>query len=244
VRWRRPRSANGASSFHLVWVAPPGAWTRAEATLEVIEPPSVAELYFWALQVSFADRGRRGGDAHLGLQWYPPHPGSTAVNWGGYGSDGRELEGSDSSLPSATANPNTRDFSWAPGVRYRLLVEQAGDARADGRRPWRGSVVDERTGSTSLVRDLWATGSVIESPMVWSEVFAPCDAPPAAVRWSGLRLGDDSGRLAIIDTVRVNYQRRADGGCSNTDSTADDRGFVQRTGTTRASNQDDVLSRP
>ena len=80
--------------------------------LEVTTAPQVEALYFWALQVSFTDRGRSGGGAHLGLQWYPAHPGSTAVNWGGYVPDGHELEGTTSALPSATGNVNTRDFPW------------------------------------------------------------------------------------------------------------------------------------
>ena len=120
---RDPR--NGASSFHLAWDAPTGPWIGADVVLEVTEPPTVPALYFWALQVSFEDRGRAAGGAHLGLQWYPPHPGSTAVNWGGYAPDGRELDGSNSLLPSATGNPNTRDFALA--AAYAL--PPVGDSR-------------------------------------------------------------------------------------------------------------------
>ena len=94
VRWTgatgRPRSGNGASSFHLFWDVPPGPWVEAAATLVVADPPTVPKLYFWALQVSFEDRGRGGGGAHLGLQWHAQHPGNTAVNWGGYGTNGQE----------------------------------------------------------------------------------------------------------------------------------------------------------
>ena len=49
---------------------------EAEAVLEVLVAPSVAELSFWALQVGFVADGRDAGAAHLGLQWYPAHPGS------------------------------------------------------------------------------------------------------------------------------------------------------------------------
>ncbi len=87
----RPTSSNGASSFHLFWEVGGGPWTAAEAVLEVVDPPTVPELHFWALQVSFTGGGRGGGGAHLGLQWFPIHPGSTAVNWGGYAAGGGEL---------------------------------------------------------------------------------------------------------------------------------------------------------
>ena len=94
----QPPSGNGASSFHLGWAVdppPPGrAWVAAEAVLEVLVAPGVPALSFWALQVSFHERGRAGGAGHLGLQWHDGHPGSTAVNWGGYGPTGTELDGS------------------------------------------------------------------------------------------------------------------------------------------------------
>ena len=79
-----PPSANGASSLHLRWDLDdrPGC-REVSVTLEVLQPPTVDRLYFWALQADFAtgDAGRRpAGGAHLGLQWHPQHPGSTAVN--------------------------------------------------------------------------------------------------------------------------------------------------------------------
>src|SRR5690606_37585241 len=135
----RPRSANGASSLHLIWDVPAGRWVGAEATLEVIDRPSTRDLHFWALQVPCADRGRRFGGAHLGLQWYDAHPGSTAVNWGGYHEGGGELDGSRSPLPSATGNVNTRDYAWMPGVPYTLRVTRSPDAAPDGGAAWRGS---------------------------------------------------------------------------------------------------------
>ena len=192
-----PRSANAASSFHLSWAAPPGEWIGAEAVLEVTTAPRVEALYFWALQVSFTDRGRAGGGAHLGLQWYPAHPRSTAVNWGGYGPDGHELEGTPSSLPSATGNVNTRDYAWHPGVAYRLAVTRSGTVDHEGRFAWRGEITEIASGERVVVRDLLASGSTIEAPMVWSEVFAACDAPSAAVRWSDLALhASDGGRAS------------------------------------------------
>ena len=140
-------------------------------------------LYFWALQASFVDRGRDGGAGHLGLQWHPDHPGSTAVNWGGYDATGRELSGSAATLPSALDNPNTRDLAWSPGVAYRLGIRRVTEAESaaggvpDGLVAWRGEVTDLSSGITTVVRDLWAAGSGLAAPVVWSEVFAACDDP-------------------------------------------------------------------
>jgi hypothetical protein len=220
-----PASANGASSFHLHWggLPPDEPLVEVAVTLEVVEPPTVPELYFWALQASFATaRGRRLGGAHLGLQWYPPHPGSTAVNWGGYADRGGILSGTDSALPSATSNPNTRDFAWEPGRPYRLVI-------APGTRPgwWRGSV----DGVT--VRELHGGGDVLIAPIVWSEVFAECDDPPAAVRWSELVAVTAAGDVVEPRQLTVTYQAGRDGGCPNTTVEPDGRAFVQRTGVAR-----------
>jgi hypothetical protein len=242
-----PPSGNGASSFHLSWlVDPPAAgreWVAAEAVVEVTDPPAVPALSFWALQCSFVDRGRSAGAGHLGLQWYAAHPGSTAVNWGGYGADGRELEGSTSSLPSATGNVNTRDFAWSPSVEYRLRISRSGEGPGS-RTAWRGEVTDLASGSTVVVRDLFAEGTALTAPVVWSEVFARCDDPGASVRWSALQMIDGEGRATEARRVRVNYQSLADGGCTTTDSSVDDVGVVQRTGTVRRTPQGAVLPIP
>jgi hypothetical protein len=237
----RPASPNGASSFHLRWLMPRGPWTRAEAVLEIAEPPAVPDLHFWALQVSFDDRGRHGGAAHLGLQWYPRHPGGTATNWGDYGPDGCELEGSRSTLPSATGNPNTRDYVWVAGGAYRLIIARADLTPRPDTTAWQGSIVDVRTGRATIVRDLWARGRSLANPMVWSEVFAPCDAPRSAVRWSELRLADDDGRSVEVGKVRASYQEAVRGGCANTDSSARRRALVQRTNTSRTTPHGAVL---
>jgi hypothetical protein len=238
----RPTSSNGASSLHLMWDPPPVRATAVEAVLEIVEPPTVAALYFWALQVSFAGPAGGGGGAHLGLQWFDRHPGSTAVNWGGYRAGGGELDGSVSPLPSAAGNVNTRDFDWRPGSAYRLRVELAGVA-PDGAGAWRGSVTDVDRGATTVVRDLWAPGDHLVSPMVWSEVFAACDDPGTSVRWSDLVVEDEHGERSTVSQTRVNYQRVPDGGCVTTTSEVDPRtgGFVQRTGTTRTTSQGAVL---
>ncbi len=219
-----PASPNRASSLHLHWELPAGSGdvVAASATLTVEAAPAVPDLYFWALQASFVDgAGRRRGGAHLGLQWYPQHPGSRAVNWGGYGPDGRILDGSASPLPSATGNPNTRDLWWEPGQPYTLSIDRAAEGG------WAGTVGGVR------VRALAAGGDRLEALMVWSEVFARCDAPPVAVRWSGFRATTAQGRIVAPVAVHVNYQRRADGGCDNSTALAAGDAVRQITGTER-----------
>lgn len=240
-----PRSANGASSFHLVWDLPQRPLHRVEATLEVLEPPTVDRLYFWALQVSFGGERRLHGAGHIGLQWNRRHPGGTAVNWGGYGSAGSRglLRGSPSDLPSGPNDPNTRDFAWASGHRYRLVVEAAGRG-ADDHFAWRGSVTDLETGVETLVRTLYSRGGHLMAPMVWSEVFARCEQPRVTVRWSDFAATTVDGEVITPRAVRVNYQSRADGGCDNTTVSVDELGILQATCSPRQVPQDATLPVP
>ncbi|MEA3018950.1 MAG: hypothetical protein QOI47_474 [Actinomycetota bacterium] len=205
--------------MHLGWDPAPPPSLEVSVTLEIVEPPSVAELYFWALQVSFLERGRRVGGAHLGLQWYPLHPGGTAVNWGGYRDGAGELDGESSPLPSATGNPNTRDFAWRPHTPYRLRV------RGDGDGWWSGAVTDLATDATTVVRRLFGGGDALGEPVVWSEVFARCDDPRVAVRWSDFS--------PAPRRLRESYQSHVDGGCANTRSSPDGDGWVQVTNAMR-----------
>ena len=237
MRWRartrgEPPSANGASSLHLWWELP-GAFREVAATLEVLLPPSVPRLCFWALQVSFTDGRHAAGAAHVGLQAHPDHPGGTAVNWGGYRAGGGELDGTESSLPSALANPNTRDLRWVPGRPYRLAVAPS------PARGWRGTVTDLTTGRETVVRDLLlpAEAPLLSSPVVWSEVFARCDHPSTSVRWSDFEAVGVDGEVVRPAALRVGYQRHVDGGCDNTTALADPdgagRGVLQVTATPR-----------
>ncbi len=199
------------------------------ATLEVLVPPSVPWLHFWAVQVSFVDDdGRRTGAAHLGLQFAPAHPGGTAVNWGGYAASGGELDGTSSALPSAPGNPNTRDLPWQPRRPYRLRVCPGGSPGW-----WRGEVTDLASGVTTVVRELWCPGTGLADPVVWSEVFAPCDAPGTAVRWSAMGGLRRDGRPAVPGEVRVTYQSYEDGGCTNSATFVDGTTVVQRTAAER-----------
>lgn len=230
-----PTSSNRASSMHLLWSGPPHPLVEARATIEVIEPPTVDRLYFWALQVSFDDGGVRRGGAHFGLQYHPSHPGAGAVNWGGYADVGGELDGSVSALPSALDNANTRDYPWRPGTRYRYRIFRSPE------RGWRGSITDLSTGTETVVRDLWVDGDGLVSPMVWTECFAGCGEPSAAVRWTDLEAVTSAGETVTVTSARTNYQSYADGGCTNTNSSVDGRGFVQRTATERIAGPGSLL---
>lgn len=192
--------------------------------LEVVVPPSVDDLHFWALQVGFADSRSPGpslGAGHVGLQQHPRHPGRTAVNWGGYGADGRELGGTVSPLASATGNPNTRDLVWLPRRSVRLEVRR-------GLEGW-AALVDGLP-----IRDLHVGGDRLVGIGMWSEVFAPCDAPSSVVRWSRPEATTVDGTVVRPTAVVTGYQAVRDGGCSNTTSELDGAGGVlQRTSTVR-----------
>jgi hypothetical protein len=240
-----PTSANGASSLHLFWEAPPLPYIAAAVTLEVLQPPVVRRLYFWALQVSFFREDHRRGGAHLGLQWNPGFPGSTAANWGGYAPSevGGLLSGSPSPLPSARDDVNTRDLPWVPGRRYRLAVTR-GPEPSPGVHAWRGTITDLESGVETVVRDLFADGPHLGAPMVWTEAFGRCEHPGVAARWSAPSLTAADGRVVLPTRVRVNYQSRRDGGCDNTTAIADELGIVQATAALRATPQGAVLPVP
>ena len=77
---------------------------------------------------------------------------------------------------------------------------------------------------------------------MWAEVFAACDDPPTAARWSGFEAVDDSGRVHRPASVRLTFP---DGGdCPNTDVLADHEGLVQYTNTTRSARHGSVLPIP
>lgn len=222
-----PTSSNGASSFHLSWEVPPVPLAEVAATFEVLEPPTVSMLYFWALQVSFMDGPARRGGAHFGLQYHPDYPNAGAVNWGGYQDSGGEIDGSLSDLPSALNNGNTRSYGWEAEHRYRFRIFKSPE------RGWRGSITDLESGVETVVRDLWIEADSLVTPMVWSEVFAHCDHPSVAVRWSELDARTITGESFRTDAVRLNYQTYGDGGCANSDTSTDGIGFVQRTASER-----------
>ena len=254
-----PRSSNGASSFHLFWEMPRGAaderLVEASATLEVLEPPRVSSLYFWALQVDFADEhGTIWGGGHTGLQWNRRFPEGTAVNWGGYASQergGAVLPGSRPDLFAFPGDPNTTAFAWQTRRSYRLRIDRS--PKSEG--AWRAAVTDLETGETTVIRELWHPDAgpddggrsthgggrlgkgYLVRPMVWAEVFAACDAPSVTVRWTDLvAVGEKSGSMRP-QAVVVNYQSRREGGCANTSVRRDGDGFLQVTNTYRETEQ-------
>ena len=93
------------------------------------------------------------------------------------------------------------------------------------------------TAEPQVIRDLWAPGDLLVSPMVWSEVFARCDASPVRVAWSNPAAIDERGDVHRVKSARVNYQSVADGGCSNTEvsvtTTPDGLAWLQSTATQR-----------
>ena len=225
-----PTSANGASSFHLWWhLDTDQPLVEVAAVLEVLTLPTVDRLYFWALQVSFLDGAADRGAAHTGLQWNRNHPGNRAVNWGGYASGGGLLAGSASRLPSAPADPNTRDYRWERGRPYRLRVSRV--PLVTGR--WQADVTDLRSGRSTVIRELEAAADRLASPLVWSEVFARCEHPSVTVRWSGLEGTTATGEIVTPTRLKVSYQAETAGGCSNSNVTLDEEGVLQVTNTRR-----------
>ena len=235
-----PSSGNGASSFHLWWDVPFGDRMKAASvTLEITRRPALDRLVFFALQVAFVKPG--GGGAHLGLQHHPDFPEHSAVNWGGYDPHGGHLEGSSSPLPSIQENPNTRDFLWEERVPYRLEIVR-GEQRTDGFYAWRGAVTDMTTGRVTHVRDLYSAGAYLRGPVMWIESFAPCDAPRSEVRWSDASVVLDNDAILPVESMRVDYQPHAAGGCTNTNCIVDDGCFVQRTGQLRTTKAGTTIS--
>ncbi len=238
------RSRTGASSFHLIWEMPAGSGSRVcltevSAVLEVVVPPRERALYFWALQVDFLHGDRILGGGHTGLQWNKRYPAGTAVNWGGYASadlGGQVLAGTASALDGFPDDPNTLAYAWEAGHPYRLRVHRSPEIPGG----WRAEVTDLGTGLATVIRDLLPEPAGEKSecfltrPLVWSEVFADCDAPSVTVRWSDLRAVDEAGEIVRPKAVRVNYQSPKEGGCSNTNVLTDERGgFLQVTNTSR-----------
>ena len=202
------------------------------ATLEVVTEPTAAHLYFWALQASFTDgRGTAFGAAHTGLQWNPRHPGGRAVNWGGYGRTAdvtSVLGGTHSALPGIPGDENTRNYPWKQGVGYRFTIDR-------GERGWRSTVTDTSTGEPTVIRELFADGDRLDGFVVWMEIFAPCDAPTTAVKWSDLEVADESlGATHDVRSLRTSFPD-GPGACTNNDSRLDGDGWVQLTNDRRTS---------
>ena len=103
-------------------------------------------------------------------------------------------------------------------------------------------MTDTTTGEETVIRDLWVDANHLGGPVVWSEVFAHCDHPSAAIRWSNLSGIGVDGAVHDVRSVRLNYQTHADGGCANTNTSVDGDGFLQRTNTERITQTGQTLS--
>ena len=220
-----PPSPNGASSFHFWWdVAEPLAWVSVD--LEASLPPGAGGLAFFALQASFWSAGGHEGGAHTGLQRHPRHPEGRAVNWGGYDRDGAVLPGSESPLPSALDDPNTRDYPWETETRYRLTIGPR-TLRPEGA-AWPARIRDLEADRETTIRELFCPGDHLRAPVVWTELFCDCDAPGVAARWTRPRAADPDGRPVPVTGGRVTYQPYESGGCSNTDVSISEGAVVQQ----------------
>ena len=225
-----PTSSNGASSMHLWWEYPGGFPPLCEvcATLEIPDWPVTPELYFWALQVFFDDANGGVSAAHMGLQYSPAYPNNGAVNWGGYSqSDGSILSGGSLTNPSAQNNPNTMNYLWQPGRKYRYRVYESPVVNIP--KAWRAEITDLTTGVTTIIRDIYAGGTHMAAPLVWTESFGDCDDPAVCAQWSDLE-GTVCGTGAIVtpNAVTAEYQTYAAGGCTNTNSELVAPGVVEQ----------------
>ncbi len=236
-----PPSANGASSFHIWWDVPEVTLAQVSVILEVLTPPATASLAFFAIQASFWSSEHHEGGAHTGIQWNPRHPRNLAINWGGYGHAGEVLPGTVSPLASTPDDPNTRDFEWVTGARYRFTigVPITSIGRPSG---WPARVEGLDTGEDLVIRELLCGGHHLRAPVVWSELFGRCDDPSIEVRWSEPRAVSLDGSDVPVDRGRVTYQAYESGGCTNTTVVTDRIGLVQRSSSTRTISQDEVIA--
>ena len=185
----------------------PGRFVEVGVTLTILDDPRTDDLYFWALQVGFED-------AASGRRQGAAH---TGPQW-------------------AAQHPGHGAVNWGG---YGAVGE------LDGSRGWLPSA----SGNANSVDYPWrvgvpyrltvarAPGDLLVSPMVWSEVFARCDASPVRVAWSNPAAIDERGDVHRVKSARVNYQSVADGGCSNTEvsvtTTPDGLAWLQSTATQR-----------
>jgi hypothetical protein len=128
-------------------------------------------------------------------------------------------------------------YPWQPGRPYRFRVRREDHA-------WRADVLDLATAEETVIRDLHAPGPYLVEPLVWSEVFAPCDAPSVTVRWSDLMGVTASGSHVRPHSVALSFQRPEAGGCPNTTVEADEGGLLQITNVPRRVRDGDVVPVP
>ena len=211
-----PTSSNRASSFHLRWLGlpPDDRVVEASATLEIVEPPAVPQLYFWALQASFVDgtpivrcRPSRPAMALSSPRWHCGQLGRVRR---------RPAASSTGRCRSCRAPPATRTPGTSAGSRAARTACRSVPARGTG--DWRGSV------DGHVVRELHGGGTGLADMMVWSEVFARCDDRSGRGAMERLHGQDAQPARSRPDRLAVSYQSKLDGGCDNTTVVVDGDG--------------------
>ena len=239
-----PTSANGAASTRAWWTLTDNTAELCEvaATITIDRAPEPGDnLTFFALQVFFDDATSGVSAAHMGLQWFDAHPGNTAVNFGGFEQGtGTELSGGPLTNPSTPGNANTMDFTWVEGRSYRYRIYESPIVNTP--KAWRAEITDLTTGTTTVIRDLYAGGTHMAAPLVWIENFNDCDGPIVCSTFTDM-YGTECGTGTRVDAteVRADYQTCAQGGCDNTNQTAVTGGVGMCTNATRSTAQNTII---
>ncbi|GMQ94688.1 MAG: hypothetical protein BMS9Abin12_2193 [Acidimicrobiia bacterium] len=203
---------------------------EVSVTLEVKRRPEIDRLVTFAIQGAFVKPG--GGSCNFGLQHHPQFPKRGAVNWNGYDAKGDPLDSTAPTLPSSTDDVATRDYAWEQGVPYQFTVAR-GNEGSDGDFPWTGSITNQRTGEREMVRELVSKSPHMRAPVMYIESFSPCDGPGFEARWSNAIAVSLDGGVRAVQSMRVDYQPHAAGGCTNTNASVEGSAFVQRVGQMR-----------
>jgi len=226
-----PTSASGSSSFFLWWDLPYGVpIVEVAVTLTVARRPDIDRLVTFAIQCAFVKPD--GGSCHLGLQHHPRFPDRSAVNWDGYDAKGDPLDATRPTLSSATNQDATLDFAWAQGVPYQFTI-QRGEEHDDGIFRWKGLVTNLDSGEREVIRELTNASPHMRAPVMYVESHASCDGPGFEARWSNATAVLLDGRVRSVRSMKVDYQPKAAGGCTNTNSVVEGSDFVQRAGQMR-----------
>ncbi|MFZ1434141.1 MAG: hypothetical protein WAR61_12500 [Candidatus Microthrix parvicella] len=148
-------------------------------------------------------------------------PGGYPDDWDGYRAGSKHLSG---------AAAPTGFTAWRATI-----------TPLEGSREELNELSEPQSQQPQVIRDLWAPGDLLVSPMVWSEVFARCDADSVRVAWAEPVGIDERGQEHRATSARVNYQAVGDGGCTNTNVvtlvTPDGPAWVQTTNAERTTPQ-------
>lgn len=199
---------------------PAGEYSAFEWTLRVERDPSPAG-YFWAHQFHFA-----GGDGgYLGLQTLggdpAKAPGKVAIFsiWNALGAEGPGYSGPFGG--EGTGYTARIYYPWIEGRDYRLRIEQAEPAAAEG--AWAAWVKDEVTGREEFVGRIRVPGRwgpLSATSVMWTERYAgeasSCDDLGHSIV-SFTSPTADGGRVAPAGTT--NHLAEPPGSCRNSDIT-------------------------